>query len=169
MNKCSELIEALPRVEISYRLANGCDDLTLMGIFRLMLAELHELGNDIVPSERNIDFFWEHVFSPALESGAHGITMAFDEYKPVGVFFNAPSTSRIETRNKQAIAYGIWVDPAYRKQGVALKLQEMSHDKLKKMGIDEVISTVVADNHAGLASCKKAGATITGFLTTVFL
>jgi hypothetical protein len=155
--------------DITYKFAGEGDDLRVIRSFSAMLKELAELGHDVLPTEANLDFFWEFVFEPAIRSGKHGIVLAIDDHDCVGALFIVPERSRIQTPENRAIAHGAWVDPTHRKLGIALKMQEMSHARMKELGYTQVISAVVSENAAGLASCRRAGAKITGFVTTVYL
>lgn len=154
---------------ISYRAA-GLDDLAeIVSLFGRMLQDLQPLGHDILPTERNIVLCADHIFAPALLSDNHGIVLAMDGSEIVGASFFVPDQTPFQVKGKRSVAYGIWVDPGYRKRGIALALQEIAHNRLKERGFDSLISVVVYNNKAGLASCRKAGAKITGYFTTVYL
>lgn len=154
---------------ITFKLASEGDDLRVMNAFKSMLIESHELGHDILPSDYNVSFFWEHIFEPEIHNGTHGIVLAIEGHECVGALFITPERSRIQTDKVRAIAHGVWVNPSHRRMGIAYDMQLEGHRRMRELGYAQVISSVVSQNSAGLASCRKAGAKVTGVLTTVYL
>ena len=138
--------------------------------FYAMLAELAPLGHDVLPTKRNAAWFGTNVFGPALDDGDHGIVLARDDDGAcIGCTFFTPERSELELTPGRAIAHGIWVAPEWRREGLALLLQDVAHQRLRELGYTQLISNVVAGNVAGLKSAQKAGAQITGYMTTVYL
>lgn len=154
---------------ITYRLATPDDELHVITAFSAMLRELEPLGHDVLPTEGNVTLYWHRVFEPALHRNQHGIVLAFSGETCVGAILITPYTGVAETLPHTAIAYGEYVHPGYRRQGIGLHLQELSFERLRELGYVRVTSTIVADNVAGLHSHKKAGARVTGVVTTVDL
>lgn len=154
---------------ITFKLAGEGDDLRVINSFKAMLIELEELGHDVLPTDYNVAFFWEHVFEPEIRASKHGIVLAIDDHECVGALFIVPERTRIQVAPGRAIAHGAWVRPDHRRNGLALEMQRQSHERMRQLGYNEVISSVVSENSAGLASCRKAGAKITGVLTTVYI
>src|ERR1043165_217657 len=95
------------------------DELHLLTCFSKMLRELEPLGHDILPTDHNLDFFWDQIFAPALDTGEHGIMLALADTEVVGASFFAPARSQVDVPPGRAIAYGLWVDPEWRRQGIA--------------------------------------------------
>lgn len=158
-----------PTTRLHYRPATEGDQLLVTAYFSRMLRELEPLGHDILPTEDNVAYFWGEVFEPALKSGEHGIYIAFAQDDPIGCTFFLPEQTVLDTPRKRAIAYGIWVEPDWRRLGVALRLQMHAHGRLCELGYEELVSNVVANNAAGLGSAQAAGAQVVGFMTSVRL
>lgn len=156
-----------PRV--TYRVATPADELHVVTLFSRMLTELEPLGHDVLPTEANIDYFWEFVFLPALDKGTHGIILAFVDGDCVGATFFTPEFQELDVRGKRAIAHGQYVLPEHRRNGISWSMQQMAHSRLSKLGYTSLISCVMHDNVAGQRAAQEAGAVITGYLTTVNL
>lgn len=165
-----EILQPSASVEtVQCKLAGDGDDLRVTRSFLAMLRELELLGHDVLATDKNVDLFWEHIFEPSIRKQDHGIVLAVHDHECIGALFIVPELTRVQTPGRRAIAHGAWVDPSFRRRGIALQMQEMSHARMKELGYRSVLSTVLSENTAGLASCRKAGAIITGFSTVVYL
>lgn len=152
---------------ITFKLAGEGDDLRVINSFKAMLIELEELGHDVLPTDYNVSFFWEHVFEPEIRSGKHGIVLAIDDHECIGALFIVPERTRINTPKGRTIEYGIWIRPDHRRNGLSIELQQFGQQRLREFGFNQILSNVISNNVAGLASCRKAGAKIIGVVTAV--
>jgi RimJ/RimL family protein N-acetyltransferase len=156
--------------DFTHALATEADLAEVVGAFLEMLRELAPLGHDVLPTRHNAAWFGAHVFEPALSDGDHGIVIARDnDGQLIGCTFFTPERTDLQVTPGRVIAHGIWVSPEWRGQGIALLLQDIAHASLRTLGYTQLISNVVAGNEAGLKSAQKAGAQVSGYMTTVYL
>ena len=160
-------VEETPPVH--YRLATTSDELHIITMFSAMLRELEPLGHDVLPTDRNIDIFWNHIFQKAILEKRHGIVLAIAGDQPVACSFFTPDYNDIDTPPGRAVAHGIWVYPEYRRQNIAYHLQAIAHGRLKELGFNKLVSVVVKRNEAGLGSALAGGAQVIGYMTSVNL
>lgn len=156
-------------IPVRYRLATPADELHIITTFSKMLRELEPLGHNILPTDRNIDLFWQHIFAPALERDEHGIVVAFTEGECIGATFFTTESTKLDVTHRLATAHGAWVAPEHRQQGIAKRMQDIAHRRLADLGYERLISTVVNANKAGLRSAQAAGAEVIGYFTSVNL
>jgi RimJ/RimL family protein N-acetyltransferase len=144
---------------IEYRDAT-LDDLPAVGhVFSATLLDLQQFGG-IWPTAQNLQKF-SVLFKQALESGQHGIALAFDAGKCIGGVISISERVPLDGPENRAVCWGAWLDPDFRRKGIAAHLLEMSFARLKALGFSEVISDVSVNNLASLALCRKRRAQIT--------
>lgn len=153
---------------VTYRPATLEDELHLTTVFSRMLRELEPMGHSILPTEHNLDVF-DELFLRAIVLDKHGIVLAFTGGQCIGGVFSVSDPSGLDTAGKLAVNCGVWVDPAWRRQGVATRLQALSHTRLRRSGFKQVVSTVLKTNEAGFRAAIVAGAEVTSYYTTTNL
>ena len=162
--ECSETATA-----VSYRLATPTDELHIITAFSRMLQELEPLGHDVLPTEANVDLFWERVFLPALASGRHGVALAFAEGECVGALIATGEKTPVQVPAGRATLHALWVHPTHRQQGVATALHERAAEALLTAGYTQLLSHVLMRNGAGLQTQFRAGARPLAYLTCIEL
>jgi RimJ/RimL family protein N-acetyltransferase len=148
---------------IQFKLAEQSDAPRVRESFMASLKELFPLGHDIYPTEKNIDFFWEFFFEPAIVANRHGIVLATGSDECIGALFVVPERTRIDGPKWRAIHYGIWVHPEHRRKGISKAMQDVSFGRMRDLGCTQIYSTVLSNNAEAIAACEKSGAKISGF------
>lgn len=155
--------------DCKYRLATPADELHILTAFSKMLRELEQYGHDILPTDENVDFFTARIFLPALSDNKHGIVLAFNGDECIGAILSTPEKTPVHTTPNRCVCYGEWVHPDWRRNGIGVKLQQVSYARLKELGFTSLVSNVLKMNVSGLRSHLKAGAEIIGYVTQVDL
>ena len=153
--------------QLVFDLATLEDELAIKEMMLSMLLDLEEFRHDVKPTDRNVDVYWDVVFKTAILNEKHAIILVRDEGRPIAGIIVIPERSVIEMRETRAVNYGIWVDPHYRRKGVATALQEMAHRLMKNAGITCVVSTVMYTNTGGIQACRAVGGNPIAYMTEV--
>ncbi len=128
------------------------------GVFRLLwkeyLVEMLSHGGDVAASESNLDFF-ESLFTVYTTQSAKGIVL-FADGKGVLMWGECPGG--LETvRAPHAMAWGTYILPQHRRQGVARVLRQLALNRMREMGFRSLLGTIYTRNFAGHVSGVSFG------------
>lgn len=128
----------------------------LSELFLSLLRHLDQFEYDILPTRENAGYFVDQVFLPAAERG-EAILLACHDEQPIGAIFCVIQTAPFELRWKQALGYGVYVEPAWRGRGLGHRLRQEAVTLLKAQGVQVLFEMAQLDNKAGLASISGEG------------
>lgn len=127
-----------------------------------LLSETSSFGMDVIPSVRNVEFYWKNLLSPSIESGSGSILVAeYDGYVVGGLFWPVIATE-LDLTERYATGLGVYVSPEYRGQGIATELRQTALAQLAIQGVDYVIGFVHSTNESGISSASKINNSFVG-------
>ncbi len=147
---------SMTKLPLQIRLITENDRKWLRDAFLNLLEYLDEFGHDIPPCQENADWFVDEVFLPAALR-QEPVLMACHEGKPVGALFWCIPTGTPPVRVKQAVGYGTYVDPDWRRQGIGEALWAKGLAMLSALEVDELIGVTYEDNQPAMNFIKRSG------------
>jgi GNAT superfamily N-acetyltransferase len=147
------------------RRAKISDESTLKAFYMLLLMETKPFGMDVVPSEENVDIYWENTFLPCIKNGTGAILIAESD-EPVGAIFWPVMNAGVALNEQYATGLGVYVIKQFRGLGVASALRNKAKEVLSSLGVPSVLGFYHATNEAGIASAQKDGGTVLGSVIT---
>ena len=146
---------------MSYRLATRDDWPRIDPLLRAFLVEHRLGGSAAVVSARNVENYRR-----LAEDYLHGripgvVVLAHEDNRLVGFALagepQAPGWLELDG-GKTAVVWIAYVDPAYRKKGVALGMLVWGRPHLLELGFETATMGVREDNEVALALCRAFGA-----------
>jgi GNAT superfamily N-acetyltransferase len=151
---------------IEIRPADEADRKLLIEYFLSYLQYLDKYGNDILPTRENAEWFVDHTFLPAAALG-EPVLIAWHQDKPVGAIFWVIQQFPFKVRWKQAMGYGTYVDPDWRRQKIGKRLRQEGFKILKQKGVKKLFGIAQAGNESGIGASRHKGATHYGTMVRV--
>ena len=151
----SETYEAIVSADV--RTAIEDDEELFLGLWEELIADQERLGNDILLTQRTMDFF-AHMFRSYVQGIIEGVVVfgAFDNAVLMwGKAGELPWDSRL---GKWANGWGTYVRPEYQKQGWSKKIREEGKRHLRLMGFETLLGGPFHKNDIGRESWIRFGA-----------
>lgn len=143
-----------PSLEI--RPAQAVDRPVLIELFLNLLIYLDQYEHDILPIRENAEWFVDETFLPAAGRG-EPVLIAWQDKKAVGALFWVIQDFPFQVRWKQAMGYGTYIDPDWRRQGVGKQLRQQGLKMLKELGVEVLLGMAHVDNRGGVESTIGKG------------
>jgi hypothetical protein len=154
MTLTDTITNAVPRGTVTCRLAEPDDLPGIMSLFARMLQELEPLGHSILPTERNLVLYMDHVFGPALDRDKHGIAVATIGTDLVAATFFTPVQTAFDMPPGRVTTHGIYVSPEQRHSRLVIQLLKLAKDRLRALGYTTLINFVLHTNAGGMALAR---------------
>jgi hypothetical protein len=140
------------------RHARKSDRDAFLGLWAAMLVENHGIGGEILPTQRNIDYFGR-VFDDYQAERFQGVCVVAEgeDTSLYGcLLWGDSGPSSLETRfGRIAMGWGTYVRPECRLLGISTELRgpgSLARVALREMGFDSVLGSAVETNEAGIRS-----------------
>jgi GNAT superfamily N-acetyltransferase len=147
-------------VELILRFADYRDRPKFLKLWKSFMHEEQQLGSLVHPSDYNLRQHCQ-LFESYTGGSLFGLcVLAEVGEEPVGILMvgeDYPGGLVLETDlGKSAQVWGVYVDPAYRKTGLAHRMQDFGLPETMKLGFDTVTSMVL-DSEAARANALNWG------------
>lgn len=151
---------------IEIRAAEASDRPILIEFYLKLLQSLERYDHDILPTQDNAVHLVDDTFLPAARRG-EPILIAWQGEQAVGAIFWVIQDSPLQLRWKQAVGYGTYVAPEWRRQKIGYRLRQAGFKVLKAKGVQVLFGVANAGNKGGLESTRHKGAIHYGTLVRV--
>lgn len=120
------------------------------------IAELLDLGGDILPTEKSMAVFLEY-FAAYVTGQLDGVVL-IDPDGAVLMWGETAKDQRLDTvTGPSAQGWGTYVAPNLRRKGISKQMREMGLKELREKGFRHLIGVVSVENEAGLRSSLALG------------
>jgi GNAT superfamily N-acetyltransferase len=140
----------------------GSEDLTQLGqLIRAYLREQAAEGGPVRFTQTSLDWYRNLARSYLLGSLFGAVTIA-EGGAGFAMGGEDPGTPRLDTdHGRTAVVWIAYVEPAYRKTGLAIALLACGLPKIVEMGFKTAMMGVLEGNQAGHGLCRAFGAELT--------
>ena len=132
------------------------DRLTLTVLVLAMLEELQPFGHDMAATEANAAKMVDDLLLPAAANGDPVLIARDADGRAIGGLFWC-RMALPPGQPSVAMGYGTYVAKRGRRQGIASELRKAGLAQLRQLGVQRMITSVLAGNIAGHWSLLKLG------------
>ena len=150
-------MNSLPPDDVAIAVARPQDRNLLIKMVLKLLKHLDQFEHDMLPTVENAEWMVETLLMPSAARG-EPILIAWKDDSALGMTAWPIQVLPYASRFTLAYGYGTYVEPGYRREGVATRLRQVAMRLLKDKGIERVMIAVALRNTPSLASCEALGA-----------
>lgn len=132
------------------------DTLELWPLVKAYLTEMREMGSEIEPTDRSVNFMVDLAFNLCESTSGYGLVAVNDQMDMVGFTIAGEIVLPYDhDMGRVACGYGTYVDPMYRGGGVSDELRLHLRNWLRRVGFNTIVGAAHDKNSVGLKSALK--------------
>jgi GNAT superfamily N-acetyltransferase len=148
-------------MSLEIRRATIKDRATFLGLWKEFMLEQEKLGSPVRVTDDNLRLYANLFESYEIGSLFGACLLAYQKDRPVGLILageQPPGGLPLETKyGKSATLWGVYVQPEYRRQGIAKKLQDAGPTVLRTMGFKTLFSSLIYGSEIATANALSWG------------